>query len=578
MPTSYMNAQTKGIGEVIQHLQFFRVPDHQRDFAWTEEQVEQFLDDVIDALHDGAEDYFLGLVVLVEPQQDEVWEILDGQQRLATTTIVYAAIREWLYAAGFEQDAIKLQDDFIGSRELGESQVVPRLKMNVNNRTAFHTFVVERNNDTFLVTNRDAAPRFSSERRLIEAVIACRKRIAKLESISGQEPKDQARKLFDIAKYLRNRVKIVVMNVSSTANAYVIFETLNDRGLDLSVLDLVKNHLFGRSGNRLDEVQSNWITMLANITGRQGDDFLKVFWTSRWGRIQRGKLFDEWRQRFDGQTTEQIVSLSAELAQAADRFSALEVPDHDVWSTYSLPCKKSVKTLAILGSRQVWPVMLAALERYDPNEMERLLQHLVTLIVRYQTVGSRRTGLLEIASARVARGVFEGDLSSPQKVWNEYSSLVPNDKEFEEDFSRWTETKAARARYVLAELEKAEYRQSHNGEEPEEIPPWEDLTLEHVLPRNPGKEWAVEVKAHPKFRQEYVHRLGNLCLLQGKPNKESSAKSFTFKREQIYAKSNLTLTRQVAKEFDVWTPTSVERRQQDLARLAILAWRLPQPS
>lgn len=103
MPDSYMDAHTQGIGELIQHGRFFRVPEHQRDFAWTDEEVEQFLDDVIAALQAEEEDYFLGLIVLVEPQQGEVCEILDGQQRLATTTMVYAAIREWLYGAGYEQ-------------------------------------------------------------------------------------------------------------------------------------------------------------------------------------------------------------------------------------------------------------------------------------------------------------------------------------------------------------------------------------------------------------------------------------------------------------------------------------------
>ena len=72
------------------------MPDHQRDFAWTDEEVEQFLNDVIGAIQDSEEDYFLGLVVVVKPGQvEKPWEVLDGQQRLATTTMVYAAIREW---------------------------------------------------------------------------------------------------------------------------------------------------------------------------------------------------------------------------------------------------------------------------------------------------------------------------------------------------------------------------------------------------------------------------------------------------------------------------------------------------
>ena len=472
-------------------------------------------------------------------------------------------------------DATKLQDDFVGSRELGETEAFPRLTLNINNRSAFHKFVVDRHNDELLESRRLKAPRYSSERRLIEAALVCRTRIATLAAKSGENPEDQARELFNLAKYLRDRVKLVAMNVASTANAYVIFETLNDRGVDLSVMDLVKNHLFGRSGGRLEEVQSHWINLLSNIAGKQSDGFLKVFWTSRWGRIQRGKLFTEWRRRYDGLTPEKVVTLSSDLTEAAERFSALEVPDHEVWSPYSQPCKRLVKTLSMLGSRQTWPVMLAALEKFDPNEMERLLEHLVTLTVRYQLVGRRRTGLLEIACARVAHGVFLGELNSPQKVWKEYSQIVPSDTDFLVDFSRWTETKSVKARYALAELEKAEYLRSHGGADAEEIPSWEELTLEHILPVNPGNEWSVEIKANPQLRAEYTSRLGTLCLLRGKTNKESSAKSFTYKRNQIYAKSGLTLTSEVSQKYKEWDGGTIETRQQELAQLALLAWPLP---
>ena len=574
MNTSFMEADTQGIGEFIQHRRFFRVPDHQRDFAWTDEEVEQFINDVIGALQGSAEDYFLGLVVVVEPEDDDVWEILDGQQRLATTTMVYAAIREWLHSSGFEEDAIKLQDDFIGSRELGETEAVPRLTLNINNRAAFREFVVDRRSNAFLDSKHDGAPRYSSERLLIGAARVCRRRVAELADQSGDEPKDQAKVLFHVAKYLRDRVKIVAMDVASTANAYVIFETLNDRGLDLSVLDLVKNHLFGRSANLLDEVQSNWITMLSSLTGMQSDDFLKVFWTSRWGRIQRGRLFDEWRIRYNTLTPQDVTTLASELTQAADRFSALEAPDHDVWNSYSVVCKRAVKSLSVLGSRQTWPVVLAAFDTFDAEQMERLLNHLIVLTIRYQTIGKRRTGLLEIASARVAQGVFSGELNTPHKVWQEYSQLVPKDKEFLEDFGRWYERKAARARYVLAELEKAEFRQSHGGAYPEEIPPWEELTLEHIFPLNPNNEWSAEMKADPELKQDYVHRLGNLCLLQEKPNRKASGKGFGFKSE-LYAKSKLTLTSQVAQGYDEWDRASIEQRQLQLGELALIAWPLP---
>ena len=578
MSTSFVDAHTQGIGEFIQHRRFFCVPDHQRDYAWTDEEVEQFLNDVIGAIQESEQDYFLGLLVVVQPAEDSgPWEILDGQQRLATTIMVYAAIREWLYSAGFAQDAIKLQDDFIGSRELGETGLAPRLTLNINNRTVFREIVVDRNNDAFLVSKLEAAPRYSSGRLLIEAARSCRARIAELASQSSDEPQEQAKVLFKLAIYLRDRVKIVPMDVASTANAYRIFETLNDRGLDLSALDLVKNHLFGRSANRLSEVQANWLTMLSNISGRQADDFLKTYWTSKWGRIQRGRLFEEWRVKYGALSAEEVVTLSADLDQAADRFSALEVPDHDTWNSYSSACKRAVKSLSVLGSRQTWPVMLAALEAFDARQMERLLIHLITLTVRYQTIGKRRTGRLEIASARIAHGIYNGEFNTPHKVWKEYSAIVPNDEEFLGDFGRWSENKSARVRFLLAELEKAEFKQNNKGEDPEESPSWEELSLEHIFPVNPGNEWSYEVKKFPELRTEYLHRLGNLCLLQEKPNKISANKAFSLKKEHQYAKSTLTLTSRIAQTYSKWDPDSIDDRQKQLGSLALVAWPLPPP-
>ena len=109
--------------------------------------------------------------MVVEPEKHgEAWKILDGQQRLATTTMVYAAIREWLHSAGFDSDAIKLQNDYIAFRELGEAELYPRLTLNINNRTMFRDIVVDRNNDHFLASKHEAAPRYSLHRGAVRLV------------------------------------------------------------------------------------------------------------------------------------------------------------------------------------------------------------------------------------------------------------------------------------------------------------------------------------------------------------------------------------------------------------------------
>ena len=150
MPSRYMGAETKGIGQLIEERKTFRVPDHQRDFTWPVGAVEQYLDDVSLALDTGAPHYFMGLLVLVDADSDGAWKILDGQQRIATTTMVYAAMRHWMRENGFSPDAELLQRSYIGVAELGQSQHRPRLTMNVNNSSVFEELVVNQASDELL--------------------------------------------------------------------------------------------------------------------------------------------------------------------------------------------------------------------------------------------------------------------------------------------------------------------------------------------------------------------------------------------------------------------------------------------
>ena len=135
----------------------------------------------------------------------------------------------------------------------------------------------------------------------------------------------------------------------------------------------------------------------------KSDDFLKIFWTSRYGRIQRGRLFRELKQKYPVRT--QVLSLSSGLADVAETYADLEVADSELWRQYSAASQEYVHALSILGSLQTRPVLLAALERFPPDHMERLLERLVTLIVRYQLIGRGRTGRLEISAAAAAEGI-----------------------------------------------------------------------------------------------------------------------------------------------------------------------------
>ncbi|MFN8496353.1 MAG: DUF262 domain-containing HNH endonuclease family protein [Anaerolineae bacterium] len=564
MTLPYMEARTYGLGQLISERRLFSVPDHQRDYAWTPDVVSAFLDDVIGAMQDDAADYFAGLVVLVGPQAGGAWEILDGQQRLATATMIYAALRNALRQVGLDKDAEHVQAQFIGVTELGEADARPRLNLNVANRPSFVELVVTPTEAGVLDEKRRETPRFSSNRRVAEAMLTCHERVSRLVRAEAADAKDGAADLYRLATYLRDNVRVVCVDVPSTANAYVIFEALNDRGLDLSALDLVKNHIFGAAGDRLPDVQANWGKMVGSLGDRRAEDFLKVFWTSQYGPLPRGRLLDQWRLK--GESPDDVAQLVRDMAEAAEQYAALDMPQHEIWSDYSDACRESVGTLALLGARSMQPIILAAFEGVSAASMEDILRGLVTLAVRVMVVVGRSTAL-DTACARAARGIFNGDLTTPGAVWQALAAVAPDDDEFREGFSQYAESKEAKARYLLYALERVAPAAAA-------LPPQETLWVDNILPRHPGRAWQAALNADPDLRLHYVHRLGNLCLLERKPDRVRGG-SFDQKKAALYADSALVLTREIAATHPTWDRQAIERRQRALAALALHAWPRP---
>jgi hypothetical protein len=573
MAKPQMVSETRGIGQLLNERRYFQVPSHQRDFAWPLGAVEQYLEDIVGAMSASDSEYFLGLIVLVDTEDASAnrYEILDGQQRLATTTMIYAAIRQWLRDNAMDSDAGKIQNDFIGISEIGEEEDEPRVILNINNSDLFREIVVNPCADKLLEARLVGQGRYSSNRKLIEAALLCRRCIAELAEKQGDEKKAQASVLFQLAKYLRDKVQVTCLDVSAPENAYAIFESLNDRGIDLSVLDLLKNYLLKGAGSNEAVILSNWTKMVAAIGDRRGDDFLKAFWTSRFGRIQGGRLFKELKKRYD--TKSRLLELSKELATVAEVFGDLEISDSDLWKQCSHATQEQVRALSLLGAKQTHPILLAAIAKFKPEEVERLLKHLVVLIMRYQLVGRGRTGKLEIQSALVAEGISSEKYKSAKSVWERLSAILPSDDEFVDDFSRYVETKPAQARWILRELEIQKWMDENPGKSLQTTPIADaDLVnLEHILPKNPNQEWKHVISDDSEILSDCLNRLGNLCLL-AKPNNKTEGSGGFVKKSTNYGKSEFLLTKAIAHDYQEWTRDAIEARQRQLSKLALKRW------
>ena len=379
-------------------------------------------------------------------------------------------------------------------------------------------------------------------------------------------PHDAMQWLKAITKYLRDSVGVIYFKVPDDSDAYLLFETLNNRGLDLSIADLLKNYLLGRSGADIDSVLSMWTATLSmlknfgyesNFTG-----FLREYWASKYEVVREKELYRHVKARVTTQPN--VVSFAEDLRKNSYFYTAMLSPDHEYWSGATEATRDRLKTLAILGLEQYRPMLLAALGHFEVKQVEEVVAMLESWNVRLIVVGGLGGGVMEAKYAELGRAIRGGDIKNVKALASAAQTFVPGDAQFKTQFATASVSKVPLARYYLRKLEIAADPEG----EVEKIPS-PSLTLEHVLPEKPGDNY-------PAFGDEekrlYTRRLGNLALLTHKTNSDAKSAPFT-EKSVIYKSSMLALTKQLA-SFAEWTPKSVEDRQQSLADLAIKGWRL----
>jgi hypothetical protein len=204
-------------------------------------------------------------------------------------------------------DANKIQEWFIGRSELGETIPTPRLILNTANHQAFLQYIIASVPPQDIRAARDNLRRYDRNRRLLNAALFCHDKIS--EIAAGLPSEDVYKKLIRLVQYFRDSLSVVRLRVTDEEAAFTIFETLNDRGLELSPLDLVKNYLFrrasektGSSGARttnsaqMRNMEDRWVQMMQTLNNVKADSFIKALWTSRHGRIQATNLFGAFKK------------------------------------------------------------------------------------------------------------------------------------------------------------------------------------------------------------------------------------------------------------------------------------------
>lgn len=547
----------QGIASVLK-AEEYRVPIYQRSYAWPLGAVEDFWRDLKHALDGDEPDYFLGTLVLTLPDGDETRHtIIDGQQRLATTSLFFAAIRdEW--DSRDEEKQAEACNEYLSTFDRHVDEDVPRLVLNEDDDAFYRALVLDKDSPD---------RRRESHDRLAEAYELLQRSVTEDAAEHGERAPERLKKWLD---FMDDRALVTTVKVPTEADAFVIFETLNARGARLTVGDLLKNYLFMISKKRLAAVQADWISALAALDVSVEDDefvaFLRYHWSSMHGAVRERELYGSIKEHIVNPA--QAVEYASELVQAAKDYSALQSSSHEMWRQpgYTTTTRNNIDTLNQLGLEQHRPLLLAVMRHFSGAELRRTLRAIVSWSVRGLVVGGIGGGRTEAAYCNAAVKVRKAEIKSAAGLLKELSAIVPDDGLFEEEFRLARQTKPAISRYMLLALERTK-----SGEtEPELVPNSneDEVNLEHILPRNAKlTEW-------PSFQADEVSRwsarLGNHCLLKKTENSKIGNRSWMVKRPIVSA-SSLQLTKMARKNAD-WTRKEIETRQKVLAKLCVNTW------
>jgi len=539
-----------------------RVPKYQRSFAWEERQVADLVQDIKRAMDADEPEYFIGSIVLAEAETEPA-EVVDGQQRLATISMILSTVRD-MFRLLDAPDAATDVNKFLTRHVRRTHATKSRLTLNYQDNDFFRLRVL----DDDAHVRETAKPSRHSHKRIAEACVFLTKYLAEQQKAAAT-PDDY---LHDLVDFLETNVRAIFVRVPSHANAFMIFETLNDRGLDLAISDLLKNYLFHRAGSRVDEVQTKWISMYGLFEAGRNEglvvDYVRQLWSSWNGLTRERQLYDRIKDTVKGR--EQVVQFAGQLEDGARVYQAIINTDHPLWTEYGVTARQHMGTLNTLGITRIRPLVMAVLDCLQVAQTRNSLRLFVSWAVRFMISGGLGTGTLEEYYCERAREVRNGTIKSAARLRDAMAKLVPNDEKFRAAFAAASLSKAPLARYVLRTLERA-----RSGEEQPELLVNEnehEVNLEHVLPDTPSAAWNVTAEV----ADAYLNRIGNLCLMKQRPNVAAANKG-PKEKSAFYETSRLELTKAVGrtiKKSKRWGPAEIDARQKELADLAVRAWTL----
>ena len=519
----------------------FEIPVYQRNYEWGELQCEQLFSDLIKAIESGT-DHFIGAVVYVPESGDKMSHIeiiIDGQQRLTSCMLLLKAI-----AKSDPIIAEEIEDNFLTNKYVSLNDHI-KLKSVEKDRVAFHA-VMNNNEDEYVGPSK---------------VIENYKFFCKLVSESGYSGQE----LFEGMNYL-NMVYINLDGGMKAENPQVIFESLNSTGVSLSAADLVRNFLLMKLDLETQKrlYKQYWLKIEELFSSNIFTEFIRHYLIMKLNKLVKQENVYSTYKSFYGDNNYDSETALIDLYEYAKFYCGLLTNGSE-----SEEFNKTISHINIMDKKVFYPYFMKLIGMEASNDITwddiNKIGHVIeSLLYRRMICGIPSNGLNRIVISLTKRVEGENEYSNLQKKL--LNSQFPDDKEFKINLIDYPIYNKKRnwAKLTLEVLE--EYRTK-------EIVNFDDAQVEHIMPRNLSNDWKIKVPNADAVNRRYGDTIGNLTLT--KYNQEMSNKIYNEKRE-FYADSNISLTREIVKDYDEWNKESIVNRASKLADELITIFSKPE--
>jgi len=567
----------------------YEVPNFQRPYSWEDDQLLDFWNDVV--LGEG--ELFFGSTVTWESEKRELfnntYSIIDGQQRLTTVTIALSVIRDFFYQFTNNDSAIKqaynTQSYIITEDDNGTEYPVLKRPEDM-----FYSAIQNRNAIPSTEKWNSSAKRIGVARKFFEDKIT-----NLLNDIASDE--DKIHCLKDIRGNIL-KTRLIQVELDSEEDGFLVFETLNTRGSDLRLADLIKNLLI-RGGTQndadRDTISNRWESLLekaleSNILGNPFDTidrFIWQSWNSRRQAVKMPEIFKELSQMVNG-SPDKHISYLEELEVDSKIYSYLHKEDitpqtkSSVRNAFAVPeFVDSVRALAVFDISVANSALLAIARKYNEEsrivtqanliEVGRLIENFhfqFSAMTNGGSTGGTRSRYnnfaVSLTAAKTKKEISDAIKDLQERLKNSLPEISRVEEEFKKLFYspelniRQHQKKRARKAFIAYVL--SSFAKSYNAI-PSGIQPT-SWSIEHILPQEAGDDKTTNP----------VYSIGNLTLISEKLNSQLSSYEFKKKSPELHRKSAYfddCLLEWEEEKVDNITHELILKRSEHLAHLAV---------